>query len=134
MEKRDLVNFYQFMNQRRTLRMFSDKPVPKQVIEDIIMTASSAPSGAHKQPWTFCAIADPNVKAQIREAAEREEHINYHGRMSDTWLEDLKVFDTNEHKPFLETAPWLIIVCKRAYEEDAGEKKNNYYVLKTKTT
>ena len=121
-------DFYQFMNQRRTLRMFSDKPVPKQVIEDIIMTASSAPSGAHKQPWTFCAIADPNVKAQIREAAEREEHINYHGRMSDTWLEDLKVFDTNEHKPFLETAPWLIVVCKRAYEEDAGEKKNNYYV------
>lgn len=121
-------DFYQFMNQRRSLRMFSDKPVPKQVIEDIIMTASSAPSGAHKQPWTFCAIANPEVKARIREAAEQEEHINYHGRMSDTWLEDLKVFDTNEHKPFLETAPWLIVVCKRAYEEDGGEKKHNYYV------
>lgn len=121
-------DFYQLMNRRRSLRMFSGQPVPRSVIERIIMTASSAPSGAHKQPWTFCAIANPGMKARIREAAEREEHVNYHGRMSDTWLEDLKVFGTDERKPFLETAPWLIVVCKRVYEETDGEKKNNYYV------
>ena len=123
--------FYQLMNRRRSLRMFSSKPVPKEVIQNIIMTASSAPSGAHKQPWTFCAISSPDVKAKIRQAAEEEEYINYHGRMSDTWLDDLKVFGTDEHKPFLEIAPWLIGVCKRAYEEEQGEKKNNYYVTES---
>jgi len=123
--------FYQFMDRRRSLRMFSDKPVPKEVIQHIIMTASSAPSGAHKQPWTFCAISSPAMKAKIREAAEQEEYANYHGRMSDTWLDDLKIFGTDENKPFLEIAPWLIVVCKRAYEEEAGEKKNNYYVTES---
>ncbi|WP_348970572.1 nitroreductase family protein [Chondrinema litorale] len=98
-------DFYKFMNQRRSLREFSSKPVPKEVIEKIIMTASSAPSGANKQPWTFCAISNSEVKKQIREAAEKEEKINYSGRMSDTWLQDLKPFATNEYKPFLETAP-----------------------------
>ncbi len=120
--------FYQFMNRRRSLRMFSDKSVSKEVIQNIIMTASSAPSGANKQPWTFCAISSPEVKAKIRQAAEAEEYTNYHGRMSDTWLDDLKGFGTDEHKPFLEIVPWLIVVCKRAYEEEDGEKKNNYYV------
>jgi nitroreductase len=123
--------FYQFMDRRRSLRMFSDKLVPKKIIQHIIMTASSAPSGAHKQPWTFCAISSPEMKAKIREAAEQEEYTNYHGRMSDSWLDDLKVFGTDEHKPFLEIAPWLIVVCKRAYEEEAGEKKNNYYVTES---
>ncbi len=116
------------LNHRRSLRMFSDKPVSKQVVEDIIMTAASAPSGAHKQPWTFCAVSSPDLKAKIRAAAEAEEHINYHGRMSDSWLQDLKPFATDEHKPFLETAPWLIVVCKRAFEADEEGKKNNYYV------
>ncbi|MEM8967480.1 MAG: nitroreductase family protein [Bacteroidota bacterium] len=123
--------FYQFMDRRRSLRMFSGKLVPKEVIQNIIMTASSAPSGAHKQPWTFCAISSPEVKAKIRQAAEEEEYTNYHGRMSDTWLDDLKAFGTDEHKPFLEIAPWLIVVCKRAYEEEEGEKKNNYYVTES---
>ena len=119
------------MDRRRSLRMFSGKLVPKDVIQSIIMTASSAPSGAHKQPWTFCAISSPEVKAKIRQAAEEEEYTNYHGRMSDTWLDDLKAFGTDEHKPFLEIAPWLIVVCKRAYEEKEGEKKNNYYVTES---
>jgi len=121
-------SFYEFMNKRRSLRVFSDKPVPKIVIQDILMTASSAPSGANKQPWTFCAISSPSLKKQIREAAEAEERINYGGRMSNTWLDDLKKFGTDEHKPFLEIAPWLIVVCKRSYEEEEGAKKNNYYV------
>ena len=124
-------DFYRFMDRRRSLRMFSSKPVPKDVIQHIIMTASSAPSGAHKQPWTFCAISSPEMKAKIREAAEQEEYTNYHGRMSDSWLDDLKVFGTDERKPFLEIAPWLIVVCKRAYEEEAGKKKNNYYVTES---
>ncbi|MEM6763619.1 MAG: nitroreductase family protein [Bacteroidota bacterium] len=120
--------FFQWMDTRRSLRVFSDKPVPRKVIENIIQAASTAPSGAHKQPWTFCAVSDPAIKSKIREAAEKEEYENYHGRMSDEWLDDLKVFDTNWHKPFLEIAPWLIIVCKRAYEKENGEKAKNYYV------
>jgi len=122
------TSFYTFMNKRRSLRMFSDKPVPKAVIENIIMAASTAPSGANKQPWTFCAVSSPTIKKQIRAAAEEEEKINYGGRMSDSWLNDLKPFDTDEHKPFLEIAPWLIVVFKRSYEEEEGAKKNNYYV------
>lgn len=120
---------FAWMDQRRTLREFSDQPVPREVIENIIKTASTAPSGAHKQPWTFCVVGNPDLKKQIRDAAEKEEYTNYNGRMSDSWLEDLQAFGTDWHKPFLEVAPWLIIVFKRAYEfgED-GEKLNNYYV------
>lgn len=121
-------DFYNYMNQRRSLRMFSDKPVSKEVIENLIMTASSAPSGAHKQPWTFCAVSSPEIKEQIRTAAEKEEHDNYHGRMSEEWLEDLKAFGTDEHKPFLEIAPWLIIVFKKTYDLVDGKKSKNYYV------
>lgn len=121
-------NFYALMQQRRSLRHFSDKPVPQKVIENVIMTASSAPSGAHKQPWTFCAIASSDLKTKIRTAAEQEEHENYHGRMSDEWLNDLRPFNTNEHKPFLEIAPWLIVVFKKPYDLEEGQKKKNYYV------
>ncbi len=120
--------FYHFMDQRRSLRAFSDRQVPRSVIEDLIMTASSAPSGAHKQPWTFCAVSDPEIKGMIREAAEKEEYQNYHGRMSDEWLKDLEVFGTHWRKPFLEIAPWLIVVFKRAFELENGQKKKNYYV------
>ncbi|MDX2250613.1 MAG: nitroreductase family protein [Bacteroidia bacterium] len=121
-------DYYEWMNQRRTLRFFSDKPVPRQVIENLILTASTAPSGAHKQPWTFCAVGDPEIKQKIRAAAEEEEYKNYHGRMTEEWLVDLKVFGTNWEKPFLEIAPWLIVVFRRAYEIENGEKRNNYYV------
>ena len=87
---RRAADYYRLMQQRRSLRMFSDRPVDKQIIEHVLMTAASAPSGAHKQPWTFCAVSSPTLKSKIREAAEAEEHANYHGRMSDQWLKDLK--------------------------------------------
>ncbi len=120
--------FYQMMNKRRTLRDFSDKPVPREVIENIVMTAASAPSGAHKQPWMFCVVSDPEIKQKIRVAAEKEEYENYHGRMSPEWIEDLLPFGTDWHKPFLETAPYLIVVFKKAYDVAGEEKRKNYYV------
>lgn len=126
--KAEAEAFYRLMDKRRSIRHFSDQPVDQEVIKQIIMTASTAPSGAHKQPWSFCAVASPDLKRKIRIAAEQEEYENYHGRMSDTWLEDLKPFATNEHKPFLEVAPWLIVLFKRAYDIKDGEKQKNYYV------
>ncbi|NJM25995.1 MAG: nitroreductase family protein [Bacteroidia bacterium] len=126
---RQSATFYQLMNERRTVREFSNRPVPQEVIHNIIMTASTAPSGAHKQPWTFCVVKDPAIKKVIREEAEKEEYENYHGRMSDEWLEDLRQFQTDWHKPFLEIAPYLIVVFKKAYDlDDRKSKRNNYYV------
>ncbi|MCB0666428.1 MAG: nitroreductase family protein [Saprospiraceae bacterium] len=122
-------NFLHTMDQRRSIRSFSDKTVDRKVIENVIMTASTAPSGAHKQPWTFCAISDPLIKKKIREAAEAEEKINYSGRMPDDWLEDLEPFGTDWHKPFLEIAPWLIVVFKKSYDlVPGGSRRKNYYV------
>lgn len=122
-------SFYQWMNKRRSVRTFSSRPVATAVIEQLILTASTAPSGAHKQPWTFCAVADPELKRRIRVAAEKEEEENYAGRMSERWRKDLAHLGTDDQKPFLEDAPWLIIVFKRAYEtEEDGSKHNNYYV------
>ncbi len=121
--------FYELLNSRRSVREFSSRPVPRDIIENIIKTASTSPSGAHKQPWTFCAISNPDTKRKIREAAEKEEYNNYKSRMSDSWLEDLKPFKTNWQKPFLETVPWLIAVFSRSYDlDDHGNKLNNYYV------
>lgn len=114
---------------RRTVRMFSDRPVDRKIIEFIIKTASTAPSGANKQPWNFCVVTNPEVKGQIREAAEKEEYENYHGRMSDDWIEDLKKFGTDWNKDFLTTAPYIIVAFKKAYDLDAdGNKEKNYYV------
>lgn len=120
--------YYQYMDKRRTIREFSDSPVSKEVIENIIMTASSAPSGAHKQPWTFCAVSNTEIKSKIKAAAEKEEYDSYNGRMSDEWLEALTPFGTDWKKPFLEIAPWLIIVFKKAYDLDNGKRSKNYYV------
>lgn len=121
--------FYQYMDKRRSLRMFSDQPIPKQVLENLILTASTAPSGAHKQPWTFCVVQHQDLKRQIRIAAEKEEYENYHGRMSEDWLEDLKPFGTNWEKGFLEIAPALIIVFKKPYDLKADRsREKNYYV------
>lgn len=123
------ASFYEYMDSRRSVREFLDKAVPKAVIENLIKTASTAPSGAHKQPWTFCVIENPEIKKQIRIDAEQEELLSYESRMSSDWLEDLKPLGTDWHKPFLETAPYLIVVFKRIYELDAdGHKKHNYYV------
>lgn len=122
-------DFFEFMNKRRSVREFSPESFPAGIIENIIKTASTAPSGAHKQPWTFCVVADPGIKKQIREAAEKEEYDNYHGRMDEQWLKDLAYLGTDWHKPFLETAPYLIIVFKKLYDLTAeSEKKQNYYV------
>ncbi|MBL0331158.1 MAG: nitroreductase family protein [Bacteroidetes bacterium] len=123
--------FYQWMDQRRTVRDFSSQPIPKEVLENLILTASTAPSGAHKQPWTFCVVTNPDLKKQIRLAAEKEEYESYHGRMTDEWLDDLAPLGTNWEKPFLETAPALIIVFKRVYEIENEQKKNNYYVTES---
>lgn len=122
-------NFFDWIDTRRSVREFSDKKIPRTVIENILKSASTAPSGAHKQPWTFCVVENPEIKKQIRIAAEAEEFESYKSRMSSDWIEDLKPLGTDWHKPFLETAPYLIIVFRRIYEfTDQGQKKNNYYV------
>lgn len=116
------------MNARRSVRDFSDRPVSREVIENLIRTAATAPSGANKQPWTFCAVSNPALKAQIREAAEEEERRSYGGRMSAEWLADLAPLGTDWRKPFLEIAPWLIIVFRRNFEFEGTHKHPNYYV------
>lgn len=121
-------DYYQWLDTRRTVREISDKPVSKALIESLIMAGSTAPSGAHKQPWTFCAISNPKMKKAIREAAEKEEYDSYHGRMSERWIKDLEQIGTDWNKPFLEEAPWLIVIFKRVFELVDGEKNNNYYV------
>lgn len=122
-------SFFEWMNERRTCRDFSDQPVSREVIEHTLLTASTAPSGAHKQPWTFCVVSDADLKKQIRIAAEAEEKESYENRMSDEWLQDLAPIGTDWQKPFLETAPYLIIVFSRSYEvEPNGHKHQNYYV------
>ena len=114
--------------QRRTVRDFSNKPVPVDIITDAVKTASSAPSGANKQPWYFVIVKDPEVKKEIRIAAEKEEKEFYEHRAPDYWLKDLNQFGTNWHKPFLEIAPYLIIVFKKHYDLDGEKQKKNYYV------
>lgn len=115
------TRFYQIMNRRRTVRMFSDRPVPREVVEQCILAASTAPSGAHKQPWRFVVVGERGLKGKIREAAEAEEREFYGRRASEQWLEDLRPFGTDEHKPFLEIAPWLIVVFKLMKTDDGGQ-------------
>ncbi|MEP7170597.1 MAG: nitroreductase family protein [Bacteroidota bacterium] len=125
-------HFFEWMNTRRTVRDFSDKQIPENIIEKIILTASTAPSGAHKQPWTFCVVKNPEIKKQIRQAAEQEEKESYENRMTDEWLKDLQPIGTDWQKPFLEIAPYLIIVFKRSYElENNNHKHQNYYVTES---
>ena len=122
--------FFSWMDARRSVRDFSTEPVAREVIENCIRAASTAPSGAHKQPWTFCLVSKDNMelRKQIREAAEVEERENYSGRMSERWRSDLRPLGTDAVKPFLEEAPWLVIVFKRAFEIEDGKRHNNYYV------
>jgi len=122
-------SFYQWINKRRSIREFSTEPIPKEVIENIIKSASTAPSGAHRQPWIFCAVSNPFIKTKIKVAAEIEEKEGYEHIMSERWKKDLEHLATSMRKPFLEDAPWLIVVFKKAYDYDInGEKQNNYYV------
>jgi len=123
------TDFFNWADTRRSVRDFSDKKVPLEVMENILMTASTAPSGAHKQPWTFCLISNAELKSRLRELAEEEEKKSYGGRMSDEWLEDLAPLGTDWEKEFIDIAPWIVIVMKRVYELDKDNKKrNNYYV------
>ena len=122
-------SYFETMNKRRSVRDFSDRNISLKVIENIIKTASTSPSGANKQPWTFCVVQDSKIKKEIRIAAEKEEERSYKERMSDEWLNDLKHLGTDANKPFLEKAPYLIIVFKKPYDIDAeGNKHQNYYV------
>lgn len=124
-------NFKTWLESRRTVREFSNKPISIKVIEQLILSANTAPSGAHKQPWKFVAVSNFGLKKQIREAAEEEEYKSYNERMPPEWLNDLKPFGTNWEKPFLEIAPWLIIVFKENYRLIDGKKHNNYYVTES---
>jgi nitroreductase len=122
-------NYYKKISKRRSVRDFSDKEIPREVIESILKAAGSAPSGANKQPWTFCVISNTELKSEIRKLAEIEEYENYHGRMSDSWKEDLEHLGTDHIKEFLEIAPYLIVVFKKVYDlDEEGGKLQNYYV------
>ncbi len=126
------AGLFQESNNRRSVRSFSNKPIDFAIIENIIKTANTAPSGANKQPWTFCVISNPELKTKIRLAAEAEEKESYSNRMSEEWLEDLAHLGTDWEKPFLEIAPYLIIVFKRSYEYNQdGSKRQNYYVTES---
>ena len=117
------------IQQRRSVRDFSSQNVPIEVIKNCIKTAASAPSGANKQPWHFSLVQDKKIKKEIRVAAESEEKQFYEHRASKEWLEDLNQFGTDWKKPFLETAPFLIIIFSQVFEKNAdGENRKNYYV------
>lgn len=122
-------SFLSEISSRRTVREFSSKKFPIEIIENCIKSAGTAPSGANKQPWSFTIIEDKKVKAKIRIAAEKEEKDFYGRRATKEWLEDLNQFGTNWEKPFLETAPYLIIVFKQIYDvNETGSQRKNYYV------
>jgi iodotyrosine deiodinase len=122
-------SFYERMDARRSVRDFSVDPVPRELIELAVRTASTAPSGAHRQPWTFVLVGDPGLKREIRIAAEREERISYEGRMSDEWLEALRPLGTDWRKPFLETVPWIVVVFEQLWgEREDGGRRKHYYV------
>ena len=122
--------FYGLLEQRRSPRMFADTPVPKELIELAIASGSTAPSGAHKQPWRWVAISDPETKRAIRLAAEEEERVNYlENRMNKEWQEALAPLGTDHHKEFLEIAPWIVVLFEERYElRPDGERRKNYYV------
>mgnify|MGYP000448032953 CR=1 FL=1 len=122
-------SFYEDMRRRRTIRDFADRPVPRAIIEDCIKTAGTAPNGANKQPWHFSVVSDPDVKKQIRAAAEEEEREFYENRATEEWLEALEPLGTNPNKPFLEDAPYLIAIFSKSYGiKENGDKETFYYV------
>ena len=121
-------SFYRTMQGRRTVREFSDRPVPREVIENALLAAGTAPSGANMQPWHFAVVSDAEVKSKIRAAAEEEEREFYAHRASKEWLEALEPLGTDEHKPFLETAPYLIVIFLQKFSHDeSGRRLKNYY-------
>ena len=125
-------SFLARMSTRRTVRNFSDRSVPKEIIEQALATAGSAPSGANRQPWHFAVAGTNEVKRRIRIGAEEEEHEFYHRRAPKEWLDALKPFGTDERKPFLEIAPWIITVFAKKIELDEdNQKQKNYYVTES---
>lgn len=116
------------MKARRSVRFFSTDPVDRSLIERAIMTAATAPSGANRQPWRFVAVASPNIKREIRMAAEKEEKQSYAGRMPQEWLDALADLGTDWHKEFLETAPWIVVCFAQLWEPANGRRLKNYYV------
>jgi iodotyrosine deiodinase len=127
--KQRAISFREEMQRRRTVRQFSDRPVPRQIIEECLLVAGGAPNGANLQPWHFVVVSDPRVKHEIRIAAEQEEKEFYNRRAPQEWLDALSVIGTDEHKPFLETAPYLIAVFgqNHSFLPD-GRRVKNYYV------
>jgi iodotyrosine deiodinase len=132
-QARRVEDFYELMNRRRSVRSFSSEPVPFELIETAIRTAGTAPSGAHQQPWRFVVVSDPDVKRQIREAAEKEEKESYERRMPEAWKEALAPLGTDWHKEFIEIAPYLIVVFRVDYgllqEEDGSVAKAKHYYV-----
>ena len=122
------INFLEQMKERRSVRAFSRKSVPAEIIENAIKTANTAPSGANKQPWHFVVVGDQKIKNEIKIAAEKEEKAFYSQRATVSWLEDLNQFGTNWEKPFLAVAPFLIVIFKKNYDLSKTGKKKNYYV------
>ena len=121
-------SFYNEMNRRRTVREFSSESIRKEIIENCIKTAGTAPSGANKQPWYFVVVSDSEIKKEIRVAAEREEKSFYSEKAPKEWLNALEPFGTDENKPFLETAPYLIVIFEQKYKiNENGEKEKHYY-------
>lgn len=127
--QRRAEKFFHKMQQRRTVRDFSDQAVPKEIIAKCLRTAGTAPSGANMQPWHFVAVQDADIKSKIRETAEAEEREFYENRAPDDWLEALEPLGTDPEKPFLETAPWLIAIFAESYGLNTdGSKRKHYYV------
>ena len=123
------IEFHEHMQRRRTVRQFSERPVPRTVIEECLLTAGSAPSGANLQPWHFVVVSDPKVKREIRVTAEQEEREFYNRRAPQEWLDALAVIGSDEHKPFLETAPYLIVIFGKNHSQlPDGRRVKNYYV------
>ena len=130
--RRRLDEFQRVLDERRSIRAFSTEPVPRALLEQVIMTASTAPSGAHKQPWTFVAISDPAIKARLRVAAEAEERENYDRRFSEEWKRDLAPFGTDFVKTHLTDAPWVVVVFEQRYAKRAdGSRGLHYYVTES---
>ena len=127
--KQRAMEFRQHMQRRRTVRQFSDRPVPLEVIKECLLTAGTAPNGANLQPWHFVVVSDPHIKREIRIAAEQEEDEFYNRRAPQEWLDALSVIGTDEHKPFLETAPYLIVIFGKNHSQlPDGRRVKNYYV------
>lgn len=123
------ASFRREMQRRRTVRHFSDRPVPREIIEECLLTAGTAPNGANLQPWHFVVVSNPDKKREIRSAAEEEEREFYHRRAPQEWLEALAPLGTDEHKPFIETAPYLIVIFGKNHSElPDGRRVKNYYV------